>query len=79
VRDRLVKRDAAKPPPRDRVADLLAEGLVAELVAVLQIQQPQQGRDRDRRAAQPDVEVRTPGRQEALIVEVGVDVGELIG
>jgi hypothetical protein len=34
VRDGLVQRDAAKPPPGDRVGDLAAEGLVAELVAV---------------------------------------------
>jgi hypothetical protein len=79
VRHWLVQRDAAKPPPRDGVADLLAEGLVAELVAVLEVQQAQQGRDRDRGAAEPGVEVGVPGSGEALVVEVGVDGGELGG
>jgi hypothetical protein len=43
---RPVQRDAAKPPPADRVADLAAQALVAKLVAVLEIQQPQQHIDR---------------------------------
>jgi len=79
VRGGLVQRDAAKPPPRDRSADLLAEGLVAELVAVLEVQQAQQGRDRDRGAAQPGGEVGVPGSGEPLVIEVGVDTGELVG
>jgi len=79
VRDGPVQGDAAEPAPGDRVADLLAQALVAELVAVLEVQQAQQGRDRDRRAAQSGVEVRAPRGDEPLVVEVGVDVGELCG
>jgi len=39
VWNRLVQADAAKPPPADRVGDLSAQGLVAELIAVLQVEQ----------------------------------------
>ena len=79
VGDGLVQGDAAKPPPGDRVCDLAAQALIAELVAVLEIQQAQQGRDRDRGAAQPRVEVPAPRGEEALVVEVGVDAGKLVG
>jgi len=43
---------------------------------VLQVQQAQQGLDRDRRAAEADGEVWLPGGDEALVIEVGVDLGE---
>ena len=79
MRDGLVQRDAAKPPPRQRVADLAAQALVAELVAVFQVHKAKQGRDRDRGAAQPGVEVLPPGCEEAFVVEVGVDAGQLGG
>ena len=47
---------------------------------MLEVQQPQQGRHRDQGAAQPRVEVRPPGDDdEGLVVQVGVDAGELIG
>jgi hypothetical protein len=48
-----------------------------KLVAVFQVQQPQQRVDRDRRAAQPAVEQRPPRRDEAVVVQVGVDLGQL--
>ena len=48
-----VEADAAEPPPRDRVADFSAQALVAEPVAVLEVQQPQQRVDRDRGTAPP--------------------------
>jgi hypothetical protein len=79
VRDGLIQGDAAEPPPGYRVGDLPAQRLVAELVAVLQVQQPQQGGDRNRRAAQPPVKQRPPRGDEALVVQVGVDPGELNG
>jgi hypothetical protein len=79
VRDGLVQRDAAEPAPRDRVGDLAAQALVAELVAVLQVQQAHQGSDRDRGTAQPGGEVGAPRGDEAFVVEVGVDAGELVG
>ncbi len=79
VWDGPVQGDAAEPAPGDRVANLLAQALVAELVAVLQVQQAQQGRRRDRGAAQPRVEVPAPRGEEALVVEVGVDAGKLVG
>lgn len=53
---RRIQPDAAAPSPADRVGDLGAQRLVAELVAVLQVQQPQQRLDRHRRAAQPSGE-----------------------
>jgi hypothetical protein len=77
VRHRPLQPDPAKPAPADRVADLPAQGLVAELVAVFQVQQPQQRGDRDRRAAQPGGKQRPPRRDEAFVVEVGVNLGEL--
>jgi hypothetical protein len=46
---------------------------------VLQVQQPQQRVDRHRRTPQPLVEQRPPGCDEALVVQVGVDAGELGG
>jgi hypothetical protein len=76
---RPVQADPAAPPPADRVTDFLAQALIAELVAVLEVQQPQQGVDRDRWAAQPTVEQRPPRRDEALVVQEGVDLGELGG
>jgi hypothetical protein len=79
VRHGLVQADAAEPPPPDRVGDFLAERLVAEPVAVLEVQQPQQRVDRDRRTAQPPVEQRPPWGDEALVVQVGVDLGEFGG
>jgi len=79
VRHRLVQRDAGKAPPGDRVAHLPDQRLVAKLVAVLEVQQADHGRDRDRRAAQPLVEQRPPRRDEPLVVQVGVDPGELVG
>ena len=79
MRDGPVQGDAAEPAPGDRVADLPAQALVAQAVAVLEVQQAQQGRRRDRGAAQPRVEMPAPRGEEALVVEVGVDVGELCG
>jgi hypothetical protein len=69
VRHGPVQADAAEPPPRDRVADLAAEGLVAQPVAVLQVQQPQQRVDRHRRSPQPAVEQPPPRRDEPLVVQ----------
>jgi hypothetical protein len=46
---------------------------------VLQVQQPQQRVDRDRRAAKPPVKQRPPRRDEALVVQVGIDLGQLGG
>jgi hypothetical protein len=43
VRHGLVQRDVAEPAPGDRVGDLAAQRLVAELVAVFEVQQSQQG------------------------------------
>ena len=77
VRHGLVQRDPAEPSPADRVADLPAQALVAKAVAMLEVQQPQQGGDRDRRAAQPGVKQRPPRRAEPLVVQVGVDLGQL--
>jgi hypothetical protein len=72
VRHRPIPWDPAAPP-RQRVGDLPAQALVAQPVAVFQVQQPQQRIDRDRRPAQPPVKQRPPGRDEALIIKVGVD------
>jgi hypothetical protein len=69
VRDGLVQADVAKPPPGDRVGDLAAQALVAELVAVLEVQQPQQGLDWERGAAQPSGKQCPPGGDEAFVVE----------
>ena len=46
---------------------------------MLQIQQAHQGSDRDRGTAQPGGEVGAPRGDEAFVVEVGVDAGELVG
>lgn len=46
---------------------------------MLQGQQAHQGSDRDRGAAQPGGEVGAPRGDEAFVVEVGVDAGELVG
>jgi hypothetical protein len=43
--------------------------LIAQLVAVFQVQQPQQRVDRDRGAAQPLVEQGPPRRDEPLVVQ----------
>jgi hypothetical protein len=79
VGDGLVQRDAAEPAPRDRVANLAAEGLIAQAVPVLEVQQAQQGRDRHRGPPEPRGEVGAPRGGEALVVEVGVDAGEFVG
>ncbi len=79
VRDGLVQADVAEPPPGDRVGDLAAQALVAELVAVFEVQQSQQGLHRERGAAQPGRKQCPPRRNEAFVVEVGVDAGELVG
>jgi len=71
--------DAAKPSPPNRIGDLAAQAFVAKAVAVLQVQQPQQRVDRDRRTAKPPVKQRPPRRDEALVVQVGVDLGQLGG
>jgi hypothetical protein len=44
VRDMAVERDPAEPPPRDRILDFPAQGLVAQPVAELEKQQPQVAR-----------------------------------
>jgi hypothetical protein len=46
---------------------------------VFQVQQPQQRVDRDRGTAQPSVEQGSPRRDEALVVQIGVDAGEFGG
>jgi hypothetical protein len=46
---------------------------------VLQVQQPQQRVDRHRRSTKVSVEQRPPRRDEALVVQVGVDTGEFGG
>jgi hypothetical protein len=46
---------------------------------VFQVEQPQQGVDRDRRAAKALGEQHPPGRDEAFVVQVGVDAGEFGG
>ena len=46
---------------------------------MLQVQQAHQGSDRDRGTAQPGGEVGAPRGNEAFLVEVGVDAGELVG
>ena len=79
VRDGPVQADAAEPAPADRVGDLAAQALVAELVAVLEVQQPQQGVDRDRRAAKALGEQLPPRGDEVLVVQVGVDRLQLDG
>jgi hypothetical protein len=79
VRHRPIQRDAAEPPPRDGVADFLAQRLVAQPVAVLEVQQAQQGVDGNRRPPEPGREQRPPRRDEALVVQVGVDPGEFDG
>ena len=75
---RLVQRDPAEPSPADRVTDLSAQALVAKAVPVLEIQQSQQRGGRHRRATQPLVEYRPPGGDEPLVVQVGVDLGQLL-
>jgi hypothetical protein len=79
VRDGLIQRDAGKPPPRDRVADLPAQGLVAQAIPVLELQQPQQGWERDGWPPEGGGGVGAPGGEEPLVVEIGVDAGEFIG
>jgi hypothetical protein len=44
---------------------------------VLEVQQPQQRVDRDRGTAKPAVEQHPPRLEEALIVQVGVNLGQL--
>jgi hypothetical protein len=73
MRHRLVQAEAAEPPPPDRVGDLAAQALIPQPVAVLEVQQPQQRVDRDRRTTKPPVEQGPPRRQEALVVQVGID------
>jgi hypothetical protein len=46
---------------------------------VFQGQQPQQRVDRHRQTSQPLVEQRPPRRDEALVIQVGVDAGEFLG
>jgi Transposase len=77
MRHRPVQGDAAEPWPRDRVGDLAAQRLIAQLVAVLQVQQAQQRVDRHRRAAQSSGEQHPPGGDEPLVVQVGVDYLQL--
>jgi hypothetical protein len=79
MRHRPVQADAAAPPPRQRVGDLSTPALVAEPVPVFQVQQPQQRIDRDRRATKPSAEQGPPRRQEPVVVQVGVDLGQLGG
>jgi len=66
----------AEPTPAQRVRNLTAQRLVPELVAVLEIQQPQQCLRRNRRPSQPDAEQLRQG-DEPLVVQVRIDLGQL--
>src|SRR5262249_33553394 len=57
-------RDPTEAPPSERVGDLLAERLVAEPVAVLEVHQPQIRLDRDRRTSAPRGQPRAKRRKE---------------
>src|SRR6266699_2872667 len=70
-------RDPAETAPRERVGDLLAQRLVTEPVAVLQVHQPQIRLDRDRRPANRRRQPRTKRRQEAILVEDRVNLRKL--
>jgi hypothetical protein len=71
--------DAAEPLPGDRVGDLAAQQLVAQLVAELQEHQPQVGLDRDRRTADDRVEVGPERLDERRVVQQPVHPGQLAG
>jgi hypothetical protein len=74
-----IQADAAEPPPPDRIVDFSAQALVAQLVAVFQVQQPQQRVDWNRRPPQPAVEQPPPRRDEPVVVQVGVDADKFGG
>ena len=74
-----VERDPAEPSPHDRVADLRAQGLVAQPVAELQEHQSQIRLHRRRRTADPRVEVRRERREERRVVQQRVDPRQLAG
>lgn len=77
LRHRHAEGDVAEPPPRDGVGHLPAEDLVAELVAKLEEHHAQVGLDRSRPPALVGVEMRPIGLKERLVVQQGVDPGQL--
>jgi hypothetical protein len=79
VRHRPVQGNPAEPAPRDRVAHLAAQALVAEPVAELEEHQPQVGLHRRRRTADPRVEVRDERCEERRIIQQRIHSFELRG
>jgi hypothetical protein len=61
--------DAAEAPPGERVGHLLAQRLVPDPIAVLEVHEPQIGLDRDRRATDRRGETAAEGSEEALLVK----------
>jgi len=68
--------DAAKPLPGDRVGDLAAQQLIAQLVAELQERHPQVGLDRDRRPPDDRVEVGPERFPKRRVVQPGRPAGD---
>src|SRR6185369_12828484 len=73
------ERDSAKPLPRNRIGYLPAQRLITQPVAELQKHQPQVGLHRDRRPADPSIEVRHERREERRVVQQRIDPTQLQG
>jgi len=69
MRHRLVQTDPAKPPPRDRVADLRTQALKTQPVPELEEHQPQITLHRRRRPAQHRVEIRRERHKERRVIQ----------
>jgi hypothetical protein len=61
--------DAAKPLPGDRIGHLTTQRLIAQPVPELQKHHPQVGLHRDRRPADPSIEMPSERREEPRIVQ----------
>ncbi len=79
MRHRPVQRDAAKPPPGDRVGHLPAQRLIAQPVAKLQKHQPQIGLHWRRRPPYPRIEERHERGEERRVVQQRIDASQLLG
>jgi hypothetical protein len=77
-RDPLLVADPAETPPRNGIRHFLHEGFIAQLVAELEIHQPQIRGHRHRRAAARLVEFLDEGLHEARVAEEFIHAGQLL-
>ena len=79
IGDFLLIADAAEPPPSNRVGHLGDKGFVAELVAELEVHQPQIRRDRHTGPSLGLVESRQERLHEPLVLKQDINAGQFLG